>query len=58
MTLARFAAIAGVATAIVALGGVVRLTILGRREPPLGGGLTLAKRLSRALGVKIDAGAR
>jgi hypothetical protein len=38
--------------------GLVRLTIRGRREPPLGGGFTLVKRLSRALGVKIDAGAR
>jgi hypothetical protein len=38
--------------------GVVRLTIRGRREPPLGGGLTLARRLSRVLGVKIDTGAR
>jgi hypothetical protein len=38
--------------------GVVRLTIHGRREPPLTGGLKLAKRLSRALGVKVITGAR
>jgi hypothetical protein len=38
--------------------GVVRLTIRGRAQPPLTGGLTLAKRLSHALGVKLDTGAR
>jgi hypothetical protein len=38
--------------------GLVGLTIRGRGEPTLGGGLTLAKRLSRVLGVKIDTGAR
>ena len=36
--------------------GVVRLTIRGRTQPPLTGGLTLAKRLSRALGAKVDTG--
>jgi hypothetical protein len=54
----RFAVIVGMVAELVVGGGVVWLTIQGRREPPLGGGLTLAKRLSRALGVKIDAGAR
>ncbi len=36
--------------------GLVRLTIQGHSEPPLAGGATLAARLSRALGVKVDTG--
>jgi hypothetical protein len=36
--------------------GVVRLTIHGRPQPRLTGGLTLAGRLSHALGVKVDTG--
>lgn len=36
--------------------GAVTLTLGGRREPPLAGGFALARRLSRALGVKIDTG--
>lgn len=37
--------------------GVVLLSIRGHREPPLaGGGLTLVRRLSHILGVKIDTG--
>lgn len=37
--------------------GLVTLSIRGRQEPPLSGGFTLARRLSHALGVKVDTGA-
>jgi hypothetical protein len=38
--------------------GLVGLTIRGHTEPTLEGGFTLARRLSRVLGVKLDTGAR
>jgi hypothetical protein len=37
--------------------GLVSLTIRGRGQPPLAGGFTLARRLSHALGVRVDPGA-
>jgi hypothetical protein len=36
--------------------GEVRLTVGGRPQHPLAGGLTLARRLSRAVGVRLDTG--
>jgi hypothetical protein len=37
--------------------GLVGLTIHGRRQSPLAGGFTLARRLSHALGIRLDTGA-
>jgi hypothetical protein len=38
--------------------GLVRLTVQGRRGPPLDGGVLLAKRLGHALGMKVVTGGR